>query len=733
MMNNIPNETKNTSKREGGKIKAGTKTTLQKQVIAVMVITVLLIAGLVFYYAVLPNLQQEQVGIGELYPGEATDASGTTLYMVSPLTRKDIEKIEVKNEYGLYVLNAVGKGAGKNFELEDAPGVKLDDYALSGVVIAAAQPITAPADSKHYRAHESATERDLIRYGLDEASTPDWFRVTRTDGTSYKIILGNKLATSNNCYAYIDDPDRMVDVTLEDGTVEKRYIVYVLDSTSYQTLLFPKTALVTTIVGEYLGNGAYYAKNFDVYRYENGERKLAISIKETDSATTGLTQFDMVYPGGYSVDEDVFTQEVLPTMVNFTGSSVVALGNDVYDSSVLEKYGLDLNKERLEAGTDANDKIYFKALNSEGKEVEITIYVSNLRVEEDGSTCYYVYVPSQQKIVMMSSETFKWFSWSFGEYVDLRMFVEYIGSLDYFSVLAADNYFSSNKTDYRFRLTGNPFNHKVYVTTADGKTPHLNKDGNPFIYQVEYDKGVVKPTFKGEFERFRDLYYVLITRMLDSTEAPQKVEDDAECRLTVVAQSIQRDRNYQYYRYDTTGEYALDSKGNRISATYEGGYVIVQNLKYTNILGTEITVDLAYYDEATDRFFVKAKDSIDGQEKPKNYSYTDDNKIVPSFIKETDATAEYTTVTYEYKFYDLISKNPDTGEEYVNQTYMLVVPTTTTTRWRIEADGTRTKISEEISENGNMGSYIRRVSVEKLVSDTHKALNGIDIDEWAVE
>ena len=380
-----------------------TKTTLQKQAIAIIVVAVLLIAGLVFYFAILPNLEKEQAGIGELYPGEALDASGTTLYMVSPLVRKDIEKIEVKNSYGIYVLNATGKGAGKSFELEDAPGVKLDDYALSGVVVAAGQPITAPADSKHYRAHEEATEKDLIRYGLDEASTPDWFRVTRTDGTSYKIILGNKLATSNNCYAYIDDPERMVDVTLEDGTVEKRYIIYVLDATSYQTLLFPKTALVTSIVGEYLGNGVYYTKKFEVYRYKNGERSIAINIKEAEESLTGLNQFDMVYPGGYNVDSDVFTQQVLPTMVNFTADEVVALGNEIYTDAVYKKYGLDLDKTRLEDGTDANDKFYLKALNSSGQETEITMYISSLFVTEDGSTCYYAYIPAQQEIVKLSS------------------------------------------------------------------------------------------------------------------------------------------------------------------------------------------------------------------------------------------------------------------------------------------------------------------------------------------
>lgn len=720
MMNNTPVETKKTK----------TKTTLQKQAIAIIVVAVLLIAGLVFYFAVLPNLQQEQAGIGTLYPGEALDSSGTTLYMVSPLARKDMEKIEVKNSNGLYVLNAVGKGAGKTFELEDAPGVKLDDYALSGVIVAAGQPITAPADSKHYRAHEAATEKDLIRYGLDEASTPDWFRVTRTDGTSYKIILGNKLATSNNCYAYIDDPERMVDVTLEDGTVEKRYIIYVLDATSYQTLLFPKTELVTAIVGEYLGNGAYYAKNFDIYRYpknEEGERTLSISIKESGDISS-LSQFEMAYPGGYNLNEDVLTQQVLPTMVNFTGEKVVALGNDVHKPEVYGECGLDLDKARLEAGTDKNDKFYFKALNSEGKEVEITLYISSLQVLKDGTTCYYAYVPAQQKIVRLSSDTFKWFSWAFGEYVDLRMFTEYIGSLDYFSVLAADN-----STDVRFKLTGNPFNHHVDVTSADGKLVVTDKDGKPIVFDIKYEIGVVKPTFTGEFENFRALYYVLITRMLDNTQAPVKIADDAKSSLTVTVQSIQRDRNQQYYRYDENGDLYVDETGRNQSVTYEGGYAIVKNLQYTNSFGSTIKADVAYYDEATGRYFVKAKDSLDNMEKPKDYKYTEDKKLVPVFINAKDATAEYTTVTYEYKFYDLISKNPDTGDEYVNQTYMLVVPTVTTTVWRIEADGTRTKLSEETTDSENMGSYIRRVSVEKLVSDTHKALQGIEIDEWAVE
>jgi len=439
----------------------------------------------------------------------------------------------------------------------------------------------------------------------------------------------------------------------------------------------------------------------------------------------------MAYPGGYNVDSDVLSEKILPTLVEFSADQVVAIGNEIYRDEVYEKYGLDLDKERLEAGTDSNHtKFYFKALDSSGKDAEINIYISDLFVLEDGTTCYFAYLPEQQEIVRLSSEKFEWFSWSFGEYVDLRMFVGYIGSLDYFSVLMADK-----STDVRFKLTGNPYNHHVDVTTADGTALLKDKDGKPIVFDVEYETGVVKPTFTGQFENFRSLYYVLITRMLDGTEAPVKVADDAESKLTVVVQTIQRDRNQQYYRYED-GELYTDASGNRVAVTYEGGYVTVNNLTYTNSFGTKITYDVAFYDEATNRYFVKTKDSNDGEEKPKDFIYTDDKKLVPVFLNASDATAECTTVTTEYKFYDLHSKftNADGSvTEYINQTYMLVVPTTTTTVWRINADGTRTKVSEEVSENGNMGSYIRKVSVEKLVSDTHKALTGVKIDEWGVE
>jgi hypothetical protein len=223
--------------------------------------------------------------------------------------------------------------------------------------------------------------------------------------------------------------------------------------------------------------------------------------------------------------------------------------------------------------------------------------------------------------------------------------------------------------------------------------------------------------------------------MLDGSEEPIRISESANPVLTVVAQSIQRDRNEQYYRYDDNGDYIRDEKGKPFTAIYEGGYILVNNLQGYNKDGVKLSYKEAFYDEKTGKYFVKAKDSADGNEKPRSYEYTEDKKMIPKFLQLTNTTAEYTAVTYEYKFYNLyneVTGDDGTVTKQINQTYMLVVPTTTTTVWRIEADGTRTIVSQETTENNNMGFHIRTAVVEKLLSDTDKALKGIKIDPYGV-
>ena len=98
---------------------AQTKTTLQKQGIFIAVASAIVVLFLIFYFAILPLIQTKTATIDYVYPGEHLD--GGVLYMVDPLERADISKIEVKNAHGTYGLNAKGTGAGTTFMIESLP------------------------------------------------------------------------------------------------------------------------------------------------------------------------------------------------------------------------------------------------------------------------------------------------------------------------------------------------------------------------------------------------------------------------------------------------------------------------------------------------------------------------------------------------------------------------------------------------------------------------------------
>ena len=712
----------------GVAVKTG-KTTLQKQYIFIAIGLAIALLFSVFYFVIYPMIRNQTAEVTYLYDGEYYD--GSSLYMVGPYKRAQMTKIEVKNENGSYVLHGQGTPEGRTFTLENGEGVVLDEYALAGVVVSAGQPTAIAADSKNYRADEYATKEDLAKYGLDEASDPSWFRVTLEGGDSYRIFIGDALPTGTSHYAYVEGDDRLHTVENEDGTISSYYIVYVLDTTSSATLLYDKTGLVSTVVGKYVGNGVAYLSNYEIYRMVDGERKLIIKIGANENTETATSSaYAIEYPRGYLINDTNFESVILTALSYIEANAVVALGDEVYEPEVYEKYGLDLDPERLEAGTDRNYiKFSYACQDSNGEPYENTLYVSEKKLLPSGEECYYVYSPSQYEIVMMDASTFGYVAWPVTGYTSDRLFFEAIGSLDYFSILSADG-----KTDVRYTLTGNAYTYHVDVANASGTTTIKDGAGKDLVYDVEYEKTKYDTNFTGPFEEFRNLYYVLITRMLDTSEDIREIPEEQQPVLRVEAQTITRDRSSQYYKY--SGDTKVVENGSYVTVQYIGGNVVVDNLKGTSSSGKTLTYEKAYYNEQLGRYFIKEKDTADGEVKPRSYSYNENNEIVPTYLAITNATAEYAVVTYEYDFYDMYDEkvNADGSvSKILNQTYMLVVPNAVTRTYRIEVDGSRTLLSEDRVAAEKLGSCIRRASVDKLLSDSAKLLAGEPIDKWAVD
>lgn len=707
------------------------KTTLQKQYIFIIIAACLLVLFLIFYFAIYPLLKKSTNNLTYLYDGEAIDKYGQ-LCIVTPHERKEISKIEVKNEHGIYTLNAyTANNGGREYKLEGGGKVVLDAASVAGVVTSAGQPLAVSADKTHYRADEYATKEDLKKYGLDEEADPSWVRVTLDNGTSYRLMIGNALPAGNGYYAMLDDETRRNVVENEDGTVSEYYIIYILEATTSKTLLSGDTAIVSLQLGDNVGTGIYSTKEFRIDRIIDGKRDVVINIKANDGVSdTGMSTYKLIYPAGYMLNEDHFYDSVLAYLANIQAELIVTMGDKIYSPEVYEEYGLDLDRARLESGEDKNYAVlYYKCLDGSNKnDYENKLYFSERKLLSDGTYCYYVYVPEYDVIALVRPENFDFISWASMKYTDARIFFSAIGSLDYFSLLSSDG-----KTDVRFSLTGTAYTYHVDVTNAAGNRPLTGNDGKSLVYDVQFTDNGIQKTFEGPFENFRDLYYVLITRTLDTSENLKKLEEGEKPVYTIEAQTVLRDRSEQYYKYEND-QRVIENK-RYVTVEYDGGYVLVNNLKGISPNGYELTYENAYYDEKSGKYFVKAEDTADGEMKPRNYKY-EDGKLIPVFLNISNATAEYTVSKYGYEIYNMYNevKNPDgTVTKTLSHAYMMVVPTVTESVYRIEADGTRTLISSVTSENDGFASVIRKTSIEKLFSDTAKVLAGQSIDRTAID
>ena len=648
---------------------------------------------------------------------------------MTPCSRDEINSIEIRNTYGTYKLCAfdytVDDATTKSYYIEGARGTSLDSSMVSGVIVYGGKPIASLINGKEFRANDMATKADLKSYGLDEESNPSSYTVYKEDGTSFTIIIGDEVAVGTGHYVMLDDESRRNVVTDENGVTTSYYIIYVLDSTSSEVLLASKTSLISLLICDYVGSGIYSLSDFEFFRYNNGEKQLVVQIGPVDTAESlSSVSFELKYPAAYTLDIDGFYDNVLQNLQYLYATEIVEVGDNMFIPSVYESYGLDLDEERLSNSTDTNYMtLYYKCLGSDSEsEYDNLLYISKPMLEASGTYVYYIYSPSKQLIAKLDTSSLEFLSWTTADFSSERLFFESIASLDYLSLSSSDG-----KTDVKYVFSGSASSYHVDTETNSGKTI-VGADGKPITFDIQENPD--------GFENFRNLYYTLITRTFDSEYfATLSTKEGEEAKYKVEISMVGRDTNATYVRYEN-GNKMYDSSGNTVYAEYEGGYLIVSNLTGETAGGTKLSFERAYYDEETNQYFVKEKDSDDGEIKPSPKRYDDEGNLIPLFKALVNTTAEYTVEIHTFEFYNLYTtvKNDDgTETERVSQTYMIVVPSVTTTTYTINPDGSRTLKSSVTEKSFENGCRIRTVVIEKLFSDSEKLLNGITIDVYSAE
>lgn len=710
------------------------KTSLQKTARISIIFSGIAIIGVIVYFAVIaPLLVAEEARVPDLYEGEIYQYN--SIYMLRQYERAEIASVEIKNSFEQYKLNAYTKEGSTDvlFHVEGKEEYSVTAEQISSI-LADVRILVTNSPTGQDRVNERATEEDLKNYGLDAASDPSWFEVTLTDGTSYRVIIGKSLVTTSGYYAMLDGRKNVV--TDENGVTTEYDIVYSLQSALSKTVLQPSTILLSTELTPYYST--YSASDFILIRNNQaGERDLVVRIglAETQGVSAASAVYEMTYPGAYVINEDTFGNTVLGSIAYILADSVVAYGEEIHTPEVYEKYGLDLDPERLEKVTDTNYAVLvFNCMDPATENYDAythSLYFSKSFTDLDGYDYYYVYSPYHEIIGKVLAENFEFIEWTVAHYTSPYMYYEYFTSAEYIDLVS-----ERDQIDHRFIISGKEKFRHVDVTKSGDDGAIIYKEGTqtPLTYDVDIvtDKYGYSDYY-GDFEIFRDLYYVLITRTLalyadvDSSTTSRGEEPVR----TISVKTATKDHPITYYRYD--------ENGNKVeSLRDQGGNIICNNVTVKTTLSTgevvDLTYDIAYFDEDTKKFFLKTHDVNDGYDKPSAYANDGKGNVKATTFLPDTASGTYKETIYSYDIYDLYDTYTNADGKKVSQlnpTYMYIIPTVTVNTYRISTGGEKVLLETD-ETTAEVGVYIRTATIDKLFSDTNKLLDGIEIDTLAL-
>ena len=724
------------------------KTSLQKTARISIIFACIALVGVIVYFAVVaPLLKAQDEYIPELFEGEVYQYS--SIYILPIYERSDIKSVEIRNEHEQYKLNAVTKETGElTFEIEGSEHISLDAEVLSALLADVRVLITnSPAGQERVTA--TATQEDLAHYGLDEASNPFWFEVTLKTGDSYRIYIGKSLVTTTGYYVRLEGRKNVV--TDEDGNTTEYDIIYALQSSLADTVLQPSSSVVAKNLTPYVGDEIFSASDFSITRLNGTDRELIIQVGLVAEQIVSAQTYEMRWPTfGYAIDEDRYSKDVLMNLAYVQAYEIVAYGDKIHDPSVYKYFGgLDLDNDHLDTEEGINNNkshafVLFKCPDpndKDKKETTTVLYFSEKQTPVDGIEFYYVYSPAYEIVGKVLAETYGFVDWQLTKFTRPYLVYEYFTSTE-----AIEIYNKREGLDLCFEITGKERSRHVDVLTssfngeAEQKkvTTVVNGKEIPLVYDTNYIPTNYGGTYEGDFEIFRDLYYVLITRTLalDVEFDKQPIHGD-EAVATISLTTSPKDHPTSYHLYDENGQ--------RITQTAlrdEGGNILCSTATVPSSIagGTptvydENTKERVYYDVQAKKFFKKTVDPNDGNTKPQSLKQGANGTVQVDLYLPEGTIGEYEETTYIYNFYDVFYTYENANGETVTQLsaeYMYVLPTKITRVYSLTSNGEKTLLSEKKEEaDANAGVYIRTAMINKLFSDTHKLLRGEQIDKMA--
>ena len=297
---------------------------IKKQKKLIIIFAVLFVAMFVAYFAVirpLTSVTEDEDTAVELLDGEVPITAKTSnFYIFQPLSRSEIQSIEVTNSYGGY---KVYRDASDTFQLDGYMGLQFNQELFSSLVVTTGTPTAM------MRVAVDLSDDEFAQYGLDNPQA-SW-KVTSTTGEEYVIEVGDNLITEGGYYV----------------KYAPRNAVYILSTTLADTVLQPAYALLSPLLTAGMSTNTYfYVDEFNVWK--DGELFVNIYRTPEDEMTNSeaIVENYMTYPRPesenastealYEMNDDLYYQ-VLYNFISLQGDSVVSF---MPTEEELDGYGL---------------------------------------------------------------------------------------------------------------------------------------------------------------------------------------------------------------------------------------------------------------------------------------------------------------------------------------------------------------------------------------------------------
>lgn len=246
---------------------------------------------------------------------------------------------------------------------------------------------------------------DYSRYGLDYASDEEaiYYVITKTDGTSYKVYIGDRLPSGSGYYVRVIGKD----INLEGEQTEmEKDSVYVASSAYLASTVLTCPQNLTTPYLTYPIN-PNVSSTFDYFMFIDHQEDRTISFipikseKDPFMAFKGLSIYCSVSPEGY------FSSTAF--------ESVFSLFQDVQGSEVLELASPQISQEDGEEYLGFSDETIEKYFPDEARYtlsfrhagIDNTVLISKLQE----NSYYYAYSMVMNTIVKLDYETLYFLSW----------------------------------------------------------------------------------------------------------------------------------------------------------------------------------------------------------------------------------------------------------------------------------------------------------------------------------